>query len=160
MIENNIRDLLFVRLKNLGYHLIRVKIINTSGRKTLQIMAERLNDRSMDISDCTFLSREISSFLEVDDPINSAYILEVSSGGMARPLTVLEDYRSFEGNKAKIILKEIFMDKKSFVGFLHGVDEDDLIIFKTVDFEMKINFSEIDKANIDLNWALENKQIN
>ncbi len=160
MIENNIRELLFMRLKNLGYHLIRVKIINTSGKKTLQIMAERLNDKSMDISDCSFLSREISSFLEVDDPINSAYILEVSSGGMARPLTVLDDYRSFEGNKAKIILKETFMDRKSFVGFLHGVDEEDLIIFNTVDFEMKINFSEIDKANIDLNWALDNRQIN
>ena len=48
MIENNIRDLLFLRLKNLGYHLIRVKIINASGKKTLQIMAERIKDREMD----------------------------------------------------------------------------------------------------------------
>ena len=93
MIENNIKDLLFTRLKILGYHLIRVKVINTSGKKTLQIMAERIKDREMDINDCTFLSKQISSYLEVDDPINSSYILEVSSGGFDRPLTILDDYK-------------------------------------------------------------------
>ena len=59
MLDESIRDLLFNRLKKLGYHLIRVKIINVSGKKTLQIMAERIKDRKMDIEDCTFLSREI-----------------------------------------------------------------------------------------------------
>ena len=51
------------------------------------------------------------------------------------------------------------MGKKSHIGFLRGVDEKDLIILKTEDFEMKIDFTEIDKANIDINWAIENKQI-
>ena len=160
MIENNVRDLLFPRLKNLGYHLIRIKMINASGKKTLQIMAERIKDKEMDIKDCTFLSRQISSYLEVDDPISSAYILEVSSGGLARPLTILEDYKWFRGSKVKIILKEGFMGKKSHNGFLQGVDEDNRIILKTEEFEMKIDFSEIDKANIDMNWAIENNKIN
>ena len=102
MIENNIKDLLFTRLKILGYHLIRVKIINASGKKTLQIMAERIKDREMDIKDCTFLSKQISSYLEVDDPISSSYILEVSSGGLDRPLTILDDYKWLKGNKVKI----------------------------------------------------------
>ncbi|MDC1357172.1 ribosome maturation factor RimP [Pseudomonadota bacterium] len=160
MIENNIRELLFTRLKNLGYHLIRIKIINASGKKTLQIMAERIKDREMNIKDCTFLSRQISSYLEVDDPISSAYTLEVSSGGLSRPLTILDDYKWFKGSKAKITLKEIFMGKKSHNGFLQGLDKDNLIILKTEDFEMKINFLEIDKANIDMNWAIENNKIN
>ena len=160
MIESNIRDLLFTRLKNLGYHLIRIKMINASGKKTLQIMAERIKDREMDIKDCTFLSRQISSYLEVDDPISSAYTLEVSSGGLSRPLTILDDYKWFKGSKAKITLKEIFLGKKSHNGFLQGVDKDNLIILKTEDFEMKIDFLEIDKANIDMNWAIENNKIN
>ena len=160
MIENNIRELLFTRLKNLGYHLIRIKMINASGKKTLQIMAERIKDREMNIKDCTFLSRQISSYLEVEDPISSAYILEVSSGGLARPLTILDDYKWFKGSKAKIILKEIFMGKKSHNGFLQGLDKDNLIILKTEDFEMKIDFLEIDKGNIDMNWAIENNKIN
>ena len=160
MIESNIRELLFTRLKNLGYHLIRIKMINASGKKTLQIMAERIKDREMDIKDCTFLSRQISSYLEVDDPISSAYTLEVSSGGLSRPLTILDDYKWFKGSKAKITLKEIFLGKKSHNGFLQGVDKDNLIILKTEDFEMKIDFLEIDKANIDMNWAIENNKIN
>jgi ribosome maturation factor RimP len=160
MIESNIRELLFTRLKNLGYHLIRIKMINASGKKTLQIMAERIKDREMNIKDCTFLSRQISSYLEVDDPISSAYTLEVSSGGLSRPLTILDDYKWFKGSKAKITLKEIFLGKKSHNGFLQGVDKDNLIILKTEDFEMKIDFLEIDKANIDMNWAIENNKIN
>ena len=114
----------------------------------------------MDIKDCTFLSKQISSYLEVDDPISSSYILEVSSGGLDRPLTILDDYKWLKGNKVKIILKEPFMGKKSHIGFLRGVDEKNLIILKTDEFEMNIDFPEIDKANIDINWAIENKQIN
>ncbi|MDB9916030.1 hypothetical protein OAD30_04320, partial [Alphaproteobacteria bacterium] len=71
-----------MRLNDLGYHLIRVKLISVTGKKTLQIMAERLKDRQMDIQDCTFLSRQISAFLDVEDPISSQYNLEVSSGGL------------------------------------------------------------------------------
>ena len=122
-------------------------------------MAERIKDREMDIKDCTFLSKQISSYLEVDDPISSSYTLEVSSGGLARPLTILEDYKWFKGSKAKIILKETFMGKKSHMGFLQGVNKDNLIILKTEEFEMKIDLFEIDKANLDMNWAIDNKKI-
>jgi ribosome maturation factor RimP len=107
-----------------------------------------------------YFFRQISSYLEVEDPISSAYILEVSSGGLARPLTILDDYKWFKGSKAKITLKETFMGKKSHNGFLQGVDKDNLVILKTEDFEMKIDFLEIDKANIDMNWAIENNKIN
>ena len=99
MVEKQIRGLLFLRLKKLGYHLIRVKIINLQEKKTLQIMAERIKDKKMDIEDCVFLSKHISTFLEVDDPISSSYVLEVSSGGIARPLTIIDDFKSFKNNK-------------------------------------------------------------
>ena len=156
MPDEGIRDLLFNRLKKLGFHLIRVKIINVSGKKTLQIMAERIKDRKMDIEDCTFLSREISSFLEVDDPISSSYVLEVSSGGMARPLTEKNDFQLFEDSKIKVVLKDKFIGKKKYSGFLRGVDKNGDIILETEENEMKINFLEIEKANIDPDWAIEN----
>ena len=156
MLDESIRDLLFNRLKKLGYHLIRVKFINVSGKKTLQIMAERIKDRMMDIEDCTFLSREISSFLEVDDPISSSYVLEVSSGGLARPLTTINDIRLFKNSKIKIVLKDKFMGKKKYNGFIKGIYENGDIILETEENEIKINFLEIEKANIDPDWAIEN----
>ena len=157
MIEHKIKELLLMRLKDLGYHLIRVKLISVTGKKTLQIMAERLKDRQMDIQDCTFLSRQISTFLDVEDPISSKYNLEVSSGGLSRPLTILEDYEYFKGSKVRITLKEEYLGKRSHKGFLKGIDKKEFIILETEEYEMKINLSEIDKSNIDLKWAIENK---
>ena len=156
MFEEQIRDLLLLRLKKLGYHLIRVKLISANSKKTLQIMAERIKDKKMDIEDCVFLSKHISTFLEVDDPISSSYLLEVSSGGVARPLTIRDDYESFKYNKAKIVLKEKFLGKKTYKGFLKGVDKEGKILLETENHEIKFNFFEIEKANIDPNWALEN----
>ena len=160
MFEEQIRDLLLLRLKKLGYHLIRVKLISANSKKTLQIMAERIKDKKMDIEDCVFLSKHISTFLEVDDPISSSYLLEVSSGGVARPLTIMDDYESFKYNKAKIVLKEKFLGKKTYKGFLKGVDKEGKILLETENHEIKFNFFEIEKANIDPNWVMENNQLN
>ena len=156
MVEERIRDSLFLRLKKLGYHLIRVKLININKKKTLQVMAERIKDKKMDIEDCVFLSKHISAYLEVDDPISSSYVLEVSSGGLARPLTIIDDYESFKYNKAKIVLKENFLGKKTYKGFLKGVDKNGKILLETDNDEIKFNFIEIEKANIDPKWAIKN----
>ena len=160
MVVDHIRELLFSRLKNLGYHLIRVKIINVNNKKTLQIMAERIKDRMMGIDDCTFLSKEISSYLEVDDPISSSYILEVSSGGLSRPLTCFDDYSFFKDSKIKITLKDKFLGKKTYKGFISKVDENQNIILRTDEHEIKVNFLEIESGNIDPDWAIENNKIN
>ncbi len=156
MVEEQIKDLLSLRCKNLGYHLIRVKIFNINNNKTLQIMAERIKDKKMDIEDCVFLSKHISTFLEVDDPISSSYTLEVSSGGLTRPLTIIDDYEAFKNNKAKIVLKEKFLGKKTYKGFIKGVDKNGKILLETENDKLKLNFLEIEKANIDSNWAIEN----
>jgi len=156
MIEEQIRDTLSLRLKKLGYHLIRVKLIGINTKKTLQIMAERIKDKKMDIEDCVFLSKHISTYLEVEDPIDSSYVLEVSSGGLARPLTIIDDYESFKYNKAKIVLKEKFLGKKTYRGFLKGIDKKGKVLLETDDHKIKFNFFEIEKANIDPNWAIEN----
>ena len=86
------------------YQLIRLKI---SGKEELniQIMAEDKN-RSMVIEDCKILSNIIVDEIELAEDFNHEYVLEVSSGGLARPLTLIDDYRSFKHSKAKIVLKE------------------------------------------------------
>ena len=155
MVDEQLRDSLCLRLKNLGFHLIRIKLIDTHRKKTLQIMAERIKDKKMNLDDCVFLSKHISTFLEVEDSISSSYVLEVSSGGLARPLTMIEDYISFKHNKAKIVLKEKFLGKKTYKGFLGGVDKNGKILLETEEHKIKFNFLEIEKANIDPNWAIK-----
>ena len=91
-------------LDSMGYDLVRVRVTG-SGQPTLQIMAERKDRQDMTVEDCANISRNLSAVLDVEDPISESYALEVSSPGMDRPLTRLEDYERFAGFEAKIETK-------------------------------------------------------
>ncbi len=77
-------------LQNMGFDLVRVRI-SGAGQRTLQIMAERLDDGMMTVEDCATISRSITALLDVEDPIEGSYSLEVSSPGLDRPLTRPQD---------------------------------------------------------------------
>jgi ribosome maturation factor RimP len=106
-------------LDAMGYRLVRVAFLG-SHRATLQIMAERRDDTPMTVDDCTEISRSVSAILDVADPIDSAYMLEVSSPGIDRPLTRPEDYDRFAGFEAKIELGTPVEGRKRFRGRLLG----------------------------------------
>ena len=84
----------------LGYSLVRIKVTPENGT-TLQIMAEDKNGR-FNINDCEALSKDLSPVLDVEDPIDREYHLEVSSAGIDRPLVRKRDYERFIGHEAKI----------------------------------------------------------
>jgi ribosome maturation factor RimP len=106
-------------LDAMGYRLVRVVI--TSGRRpTLQVMAERADDRPITLDDCVEISHSVSALLDVADPIASAYMLEVSSPGIDRPLVRLEDYDRFTGFEAKIELSRPIEGRRRFRGRLLG----------------------------------------
>jgi ribosome maturation factor RimP len=116
---NRIAQTIEPSLDAMGYRLVRVVI--TSGRRaTLQIMAERLDERSMTVDDCAEISHSISALLDVADPIAGAYMLEISSPGIDRPLTRPEDYDRFRGFEAKIELSRPIGGRKRFRGRLLG----------------------------------------
>lgn len=85
-------------------------------------MAERISDGMMGIDDCQSLSRELSAIMEVEDPLDDAYVLEVSSPGMDRPLTAYEDFTAYEGYLARLELDRLVEGRKRFRGVLAGVD--------------------------------------
>lgn len=98
-----------------GAELVRVKIIKNSGRRTLQIMAER-PDGTMDVDLCEKLSREYSLILDVNDLMADEYVLEVSSPGIDRPLTRFKDFQKWSGFEALVILKEKMNNRARFKG--------------------------------------------
>jgi len=104
-------------LDAMGYRLVRVVI--TSGRRpTLQVMAERADERPMTLDDCEEISHHVSALLDVADPIAGGYMLEVSSPGIDRPLVRMEDYNRFSGCEAKIELSRPIDGRKRFRGRL------------------------------------------
>ncbi|MCR4282417.1 MAG: ribosome maturation factor RimP [Bauldia sp.] len=106
----------------LGFRLVRVKLSAMNGA-TLQIMAER-PDGTMTVEDCERLSRDLSPVLDVEDPIDTAYNLEVSSPGIDRPLVRRSDFVRWTGQAAKIELARPQDGRKRFKGILAGLDGD------------------------------------
>ena len=106
----------------LGYRLVRIKLSAMNGT-TLQIMAER-PDGAMTVDDCERLSRDLSPVLDVEDPMERAYHLEVSSPGIDRPLVRRSDFERWSGHVAKVELNRPVDGRKRFKGTLAGLDGD------------------------------------
>jgi ribosome maturation factor RimP len=109
-------------LEGLGYRLVRVKVSGADGG-TVQIMAER-PDGSMTVEDCENASRALSPVLDVADPIERAYRLEVSSPGLDRPLVRKSDFERYAGHLARIEMEIPVDGRKRFRGLLLGTQGD------------------------------------
>jgi ribosome maturation factor RimP len=109
-------------LHGLGYRLVRIKISGEAGC-TVQIMAER-PDGSMRIEDCETISKALSPVLDVADPIDRAYRLEVSSPGIDRPLVRRSDFARYAGHLVKVEMAVPHHGRKRFRGILLGVEGD------------------------------------
>jgi ribosome maturation factor RimP len=107
-------------LQAMGYRLVRIKISGEAGC-TVQIMAER-PDGSMQIEDCEAISKALSPVLDIADPIDRAYRLEISSPGIDRPLVRRTDFERYAGHLAKIEMAVASHGRKRFRGILAGVE--------------------------------------
>ena len=107
-------------LAALGYRLVRIRISGFAGC-TVQIMAER-PDGTMSIEDCEAASRALSPVLDVADPIDSAYRLEISSPGIDRPLVRRSDFDRYAGHVAQVEMQAPVDGRRRFRGELVGTD--------------------------------------
>nr|WP_210282262.1 ribosome maturation factor RimP [Mesorhizobium sp. RMAD-H1] len=113
-------------LEALGFRLVRVRLSGLNGL-TLQIMAERL-DGTMTVEDCELVSRTISPVLDVEDPIDRKYHLEVSSPGIDRPLVRKSDFADWQGHIAKVETSLVHSGRKKFRGRIAAVDGESVTI--------------------------------
>jgi ribosome maturation factor RimP len=85
-------------------------------------------EESVSIADCEQVNREISTILDVEDPLPFTYTLEVSSPGLDRPLRGSDDYARFAGRLAKVVVREAVDNQKAFTGRLRGMDQGDVLL--------------------------------
>ena len=107
-------------LEGLGLRLVRVRVSGLDGC-TVQVMAER-SDGSMSIEDCELASRTLSPALDVADPIERGYRLEISSPGIDRPLVRKSDFDRYAGHQVKIEMEVPVEGRKRFRGILNGTE--------------------------------------
>ena len=123
---------------------------------TLQVMAERPDTRQLDITDCERISRRLSEVLDLCDPIEGSYRLEVSSPGIDRPLTRLKDFGDWTGHEARITLAEPRDGRKQFNGTLQGIDGEQVRILAKDEAVHALPFSDIASAKLVLTDKLIN----
>ncbi len=113
-------------IRGLGFRLVRVKISGLNGC-TVQIMAER-PDGTMGVDDCEAVSRAVSPLLDVEDPIATAYNLELSSPGIDRPLVRAGDFSRWIGYDCRIEMAVPVEGRKRFRGAISGVEGEIVIL--------------------------------
>lgn len=146
-------DLIEPEAAALGLSLVRVKFFGGRSDPTLQVMAERPDTRQLVIEDCAELSRRISDRLDAleaegKDPIEGAYRLEVSSPGIDRPLTRLNDFADWAGHEARLTLTEPVEGRKQLTGDLVGVEGSAVTIDVRKHARMTVDFTQIADAKL------------
>ena len=124
--DRRLAEILLPVVEGLGFELIRMRLMGGQ-TKTLQIMAER-PDGGIEVDECAQISTAVSAVLDVEDPLEEAYTLEVSSPGIDRPLTRFKDFDVWEGYDAKLETAELIDGRRRFRGILAGTEDDEVLI--------------------------------
>lgn len=119
-LDRRIAEIIEPVLVALGFKLVRTRLMNQNGL-TLQVMAER-NDGTMTVADCEEISMAISPVLDVEDPVDKAYHLEVSSPGIDRPMVRKSDFERWNGHIVKCETSILIENRKRFRGKITEVD--------------------------------------
>ncbi|NEX48047.1 ribosome maturation factor RimP [Pseudotabrizicola algicola] len=125
-IDRRLADIIGPVIEGLGFELVRVRLMGGKTR-VLQIMADR-PEGGIVVDECATISTAVSAVLDVEDPVEDNYILEVSSPGIDRPLTRLKDFEMWKGWEARIETTELIDGRRRFKGELAGVDDEEILI--------------------------------
>lgn len=138
-------EMLAPSITGLGYELWGVEFIGQGRKATLRIYIDA--EQGITVDDCSKVSHQVSGVLDVEDPIPGEYTLEVSSPGMDRPLFNVEQYKLYTGAKLSVRLRMAFEGRRKFVGRLHGVEGDEIVL-AVDEHEYLLPLDSIDKAQV------------
>ena len=140
-----------------GLEIFDVQLRRESGGMVLRVQIDRPGpaataEDSVSVGDCAHVSRDLSAILDVEDIVTTAYILEVSSPGLDRPLRHADDYRRFSGRRAKLVLREAVDGQTYFKGRLGGVDDNAVLIDADDGRRHRVPIGVITRANLEVEF--------
>lgn len=130
----------------LGYELVGVEYIPQGKNSILRVFID--SENGVVLEDCERVSRQLSSVLDVEDPIKGQYLLEVSSPGLDRPMFKLEDYQRFSGQVVKMRLHDMQDGRRKMKGRIEQVVDDRITLSLDDGEQVTVCFDDIDKANL------------
>ncbi len=143
--EQQIQEMLEPTVEALGFELWGLEYLSQGRHSLLRLYIEHENGIGVD--DCAAVSEQVSSVLDVEDPITGEYTLEVSSPGMDRLLFRLEQFQAYVGEQVDIRLRTAFEGRRKYNGILKGIEDEDVVV-QVDDHEYLLPHSAIDKARV------------
>ena len=144
-LEKKLNDMFEPVIESMAYELVGVELTGSGNGTILRIYIDAENGITVD--DCQAVSYQVSGILDVEDPLQGHYTLEVSSPGLDRPLVKPEHFEQFTGELVKIRSTEAVLGRKNFKGILESFDGEYLYV--AVDNEVyEIPFDIVEKANL------------
>ncbi len=126
-IDRRLAEIVTPTIEGMGYELIRLRLSGSARHKTLQVMVDR-PEGGIIVDECARISTALSALLDVEDPLEEAYTLEVSSPGIDRPLTRLKDFDDWTGYTARIETTELIDGRRRFKGEIAGTEDGEVLL--------------------------------
>ena len=131
-----------------GVEVVDIEMAGSLRKPTLRIFIDKEGGVTLD--DCEKFSRGMSAVLDVEDPMRSPYVLEVSSPGLDRPLKRLKDFEASVGKLARVVTRESIDKQNFFVGRIAGVRDNTIFLSMKNDMEVTIPFELVSKARLEI----------
>ena len=147
VLEQRLNDMLRPLVEDLGYEFVGLEL---SGPRhaLLRIYIDRVDDSGVTVDDCERVSREVAALLDVEDPIQSSYRLEISSPGLDRPLFAPEQYQRYCGERIKVALHLPVAGRRRLQGVIESVGAEAVTLIDDDGERLEIPFSSIARARI------------
>lgn len=145
--DRKLHELLEPSVSALGYTLWGLEFLSQGRRSVLRLYIDA--SAGVGVDDCARVSDQVSAVLDVEDPINGEYTLEVSSPGLDRRLFFLAQYAAHVGEFIDLRLRQPFEGRRRFRGVLRGVEGEDVVVLVD-EHEYLLPFPLIDRANLEL----------
>ena len=146
-IKNKITELALSTAEQHAVEIVDIELAGSSGRPLIRVFIDK--ESGVTLEDCAKFSRALSALLDVEDPVPSAFVLEVSSPGLDRPLKRVRDFERSVGKLVRIITREMIENQNIFRGRITRVEGDTITLFFN-DKEIDIPFDQISKARLEI----------
>ncbi len=146
--ENKIREIIEPVINALGVELDDIEFKKMRGKALLRVFIEK--EGGVTIDDCEAVSREIEAVLDVEDPIPCAYVLEVSSPGLDRPLKSEKDFRRFSGRTVRVVTREPVDGQTFFIGRLVEAGDEKISLLLPEKRKVTIPYGNISRARLEV----------
>jgi ribosome maturation factor RimP len=133
-----------------GVRVVDVELAGSLRKPTVRVFIDK--EEGVTLEDCEKVSRALSAVFDVEDPIHTPYVLEVSSPGMDRPLKRLRDFDENVGKLARVVTTERIDEQNFFIGRITSVENGDITLLLEGDKEIKVPFERISKARLEIEF--------